>query len=263
MISISPFGIPIIFRVDAILALIGVSILITLDSFCLKGLNRVFFFGLLLYVISVLALLFQELTRVIVIFLAFTGIAFFSWGFLRSRKIISNIKAENVHFLELRESLGSLILESEKVSSNLQVLEGKMEVFGAESWRKQNESEEKYFGLITAVIQLIDNYHLISKQNKKTEEIDWLYQSTFQILKDRGISEIPVNKGDVFNGKYHKCVGRKFDDIPKGCISQITRSGYFFKAKNEEDDIVLRETNVVVSDKQSNELIKNLGEKHQ
>ena len=156
-----------------------------------------------------------------------------------------------VPFSALRDNLESTISNSENATLKLRLFKKEMEAYGAENWEKEQELEEKYFNTVMEVFQLLDHFDSLFKKDRKSKEITWLYERTSQILSHRGISEIPVNRGDVFDARYHKGIGKLTDSIPRGRISEVTRRGYFIKGLGNEDAVVLREAEVVVCDRQS------------
>ncbi len=169
----------------------------------------------------------------------------------KTSKVESSVPVKETPFSEVRDNLDSAISDSANLSSKLELLKQEMNACGNANFQKEKETEDKYYNTLTDVFQLLDHFQMVYDQNKQTEEVGWLRERAQRILEDQKISEMPVNRGDAFDARYHKYVGKRADDLPRGSISAVARKGYVLKGQNGEME-VLRVAEVLVSDNQPN-----------
>lgn len=141
------------------------------------------------------------------------------------------------------KQLSGLLLEA---GANLGKLHLDLEDYGAKSWNQEKELEEKYLRTVYSLFLLLDHLENSAKDEKKSDEIGWIYRRTLRILEDGGIEEIPVKTGDYFSDTHHKSVKSRPDELPPSTVLEITRKGYHTKSKTGED-IILRPAEVIVS----------------
>ncbi len=141
------------------------------------------------------------------------------------------------------KQLSGLLAEA---GANLDKLYLDLEDYGAKSWNQEKELEEKYLRMVYSLFLLLDHLENSAKDEKKADEIGWIYRRTLRILDDEGIEEIPVKMGDYFSDTRHKSVKSRPDELPKSAVLEITRKGYYTKSKTGED-IILRPAEVIVS----------------
>jgi molecular chaperone GrpE (heat shock protein) len=130
--------------------------------------------------------------------------------------------------------------------SNLQNLKLDIEDYGAENWQRERELATDYHRITNNLFFICDLLENQLESDKKTDETLWFHSSIKQIFDDEKIMEIPVKKGDPFNGDYHKSVENVFDEAPKDTILEVIRKGYY-KKEQVKNVITLRYVEVIVS----------------
>ena len=156
-------------------------------------------------------------------------------------------EVERATFLKLRDSARQLTRLMVEARSNLGKLQLDLEDYGAETWERERKFEEKYYRMADSLFLLLDHLENLAKDEKKSDEIDWIYKKTRRILEDEGIEEILAKKGDHFSGIYHKHVGDRPDELPKGIVLEVVRKGYFIRSQPGIDDVVLRPAETIIS----------------
>lgn len=150
-------------------------------------------------------------------------------------------------FLKLSDNIDKIIRLITETSSDMKSLQLDIEDYGAESWKNEEKLKEKYYRMVDNLFLLLDHFEIFKKRERESDKINWFYEKTRRILEEEGIEEIPVKKGDHFNGIYHEHVKSNPDKLPKGVVLDILLKGYYIKGKVEKDDIVLRPAKVTVS----------------
>lgn len=150
-------------------------------------------------------------------------------------------------FVELRGSVDQTIALLAEAGSRLKRLQLDLEDYAAQNWEREKESEEKYYRMTISLFLLLDHLENLAKDQKKSDEIDWLHKKIRRILEDEEIEEITVEKGDHFSGIYHKHVGDRPDEVEKGTVLEVTRKGYYIRGQAQEDSVILRPAEVIVS----------------
>jgi molecular chaperone GrpE (heat shock protein) len=167
--------------------------------------------------------------------------------FANALEMLPQLPAKKVPFSTLRERLDYVINQSGDMNSRLKLFQDELEKWGAASWQKEKKSKDKYYCITDSLILLLDHLENLAKSEKRSDELDWLYKRTRRILEDEGIEEIPVKKGDRFDGLYHKQVSDQPDEHPLGTVLEVARKGYYEKGVTGGDDVILRPVEVIVS----------------
>ena len=129
----------------------------------------------------------------------------------------------------------------------LKLFKGELENWGTKSWEREKELEKKYNQILRELFLLLDHFGIFLNGKMEQGGIESIYDRARQILSNRGIEEMPVKKGDCFNGKYHKCLDAREDRLEKGTVLEVVRKGYLMKNQAGEDDVVLRPSEVIIS----------------
>ncbi len=87
--------------------------------------------------------------------------------------------------------------------------------------------------VIKALLPVLDDFERALVEMKKAGENEWakgvqlIYDKLMKTLRDQGLQEIPVQKGDDFNPDLHEAVAQiPGDDKMKGKIHDIIEKGY-------------------------------------
>lgn len=186
-----------------------------------------------LYVIAILLLFFSVLTFIIV--------------FSSAKRENQALRAgQRRHKNEA--GVGHISEALSKLEASLKSLQLDIEDYGARNWKKETESRQKYYNILNALFLFLDHLDISLKNNKNIEQIDRIYKRVASILEGESIEEIAVQKGERFDGKFHKHAGERANELAKGAILEVTRKGYFIKhTGTEEEDIILRPAEVIVS----------------
>jgi molecular chaperone GrpE (heat shock protein) len=155
-------------------------------------------------------------------------------------------RTSNLLLPRLRENLDQVITLSTNANSQLRLFQDEVENWGAEQWQKEKDSEDKYYSIVEELFLLLDHLN-IQSHKQKSGELDWICQRARRILEDKGIEEIPVEKGDHFNGRYHKYLCHRQDKLGKDTVLEVVRKGYFIKGQTGQEDTVLRTAEVIIS----------------
>jgi molecular chaperone GrpE (heat shock protein) len=115
------------------------------------------------------------------------------------------------------------------------------------NWQRERDFDEKYSFILRKLFFLLDHCDNFVKLGKYTDEIKWFHKSILEILENEKIEKMPVKQGDLFDSMYHKCIGERPTVYQKGTIIENTRIGYYKKGKTNEDDIILRPAEVIIS----------------
>lgn len=150
-------------------------------------------------------------------------------------------------FLKLRDNLEKISVKIPDIGSQLDSLRLDLEDYAAENLKNEEELKEKYYRMTDNLFLLLDHFEIHKKSSKKSDKIDWFYEKTRWVLEQEGIEEIPVTRGDSFNGIYHQQVSSRPHKLPDGTILEISLKGYYIKGKTGKDDIILRPARVTVS----------------
>jgi molecular chaperone GrpE (heat shock protein) len=144
---------------------------------------------------------------------------------------------------ELRDRASVILAE---VGTELEQLHLDLQDYQAVSWNRAEDSEERYSRLVNDILLLIDHLENTLNGGGKAEEISWVYEKTNDIMNHAGIERIRPNRGDRFNGLYHKYGAGRPDKLPKGTVLEVTRTGYHGKTVTGERRL-FRPAEVIVS----------------
>jgi len=151
-------------------------------------------------------------------------------------------------FVGLRKKSGRITKLLMEARSSIEGFNVDLEDYAAESWEKEKELDNRYHSLASSLFLLIDNLEVQERSGGAGDGSDWLVRRARKMLAREGIEEIPVSEGDSFDGMYHKHAGDRDDDRPEGAVLEVTRKGYYVTGvSSDEDDIILRHAEVVVS----------------
>jgi molecular chaperone GrpE (heat shock protein) len=150
-------------------------------------------------------------------------------------------------FLKLRDSLEKISGQIPEIGSQLDNIRLDLEDYTAQNLKNEEELKEKYYRMTDNLFLLLDHLEIYKKNNKKSDKINWFHEKTRWILEQEGIEEIPVARGDSFNGIYHQEINSHPHKLPDGTILEVLSKGYYKKGKTENDDIILRPARVTVS----------------
>ncbi len=150
-------------------------------------------------------------------------------------------------FLKLRGNLEKITGQIPEIGSQLDNLRLDLEDYAAENLKNEEELKEKYYRMTDNLFLLLDHFEIHKKSGKKSGKIDWFYEKTRWILEQEGIEEIPVARGDSFDGIYHQEIRSLPHKLPDGTILEVSSKGYYIKGKTGKDDIILRPARVTVS----------------
>lgn len=157
-------------------------------------------------------------------------------------------KKERSKFAELRDLANALNNTVVDASEMIEQLNLDLEDFGVEKWRHEKEMNKRYGDLTGHLFLLLDHLEVSSSELSEGAAA-WLKQKIETILDDGGIAEMPVQRGDDFDGRYHKHVAAAPSELPDGAVVEVKRRGYWVDAtdRSEEEKVVLRQAEVVVS----------------
>ncbi|OGZ58270.1 MAG: nucleotide exchange factor GrpE [Candidatus Spechtbacteria bacterium RIFCSPHIGHO2_02_FULL_43_15b] len=109
---------------------------------------------------------------------------------------------------------------------------------------KQKEYEMGEFkkfvadNLLSKIFPILDNLTLaasLTPENLKSDPwvvgITNVKRQLEGILKEEGVEEIKVNKGDDFNPSFHEAIGESESDAESGKISDVVQKGYVLRGK--------------------------------
>ncbi len=151
-------------------------------------------------------------------------------------------------FAGLRKKAGRITKLLMEARSSIEGFNVDLEDYAAESWEKEKELNNRYHSLASSLFLLIDNLEVQERSGGPDDGSEWLVRRARKMLAREGIEEIPVSEGDAFDGMYHKHAGDRDDERPEGAVLEVTRRGYYVRgASPDEDDIILRHAEVVVS----------------
>jgi molecular chaperone GrpE (heat shock protein) len=156
-------------------------------------------------------------------------------------------EADRVSFPELLTSARQLTSQIAMVTLKLDRILLDTEDYGVESWKREMEFKKKYIRVLDSLFILLDHLENLTMVEEKSNEIDWLFKRIHRILEDEAIEEIQVSKGKRFNGRYHKQVESRSDELPKDAVLEISRKGYFIRGKPGQSDAILRSAEVIIS----------------
>jgi molecular chaperone GrpE (heat shock protein) len=184
-------------------------------------------------------------------------IIIFTLFFFKKTKPVVNVKKKfnegaekneaEPSFFTLRNNLESIKNRISEAGTDLENFKLDLEDYGASSFKKEENLNEKYHRVLDNLFLLIDHFEIYKKHRKKSDKINWFYEKTRWILEQEGIEEIPITRGDIFNNFYHIQVGSRPHKFPDGSILEIVSKGYYKKSSNNENDIIFRPARVVVS----------------
>ncbi len=87
--------------------------------------------------------------------------------------------------------------------------------------------------VIKALLPVVDDFERALTEMKKAGENEWakgvqlIYDKLMKTLRDEGLQEIPVQKGDDFNPDLHEAVAQiPGDEKQKGKIHDVIEKGY-------------------------------------
>jgi molecular chaperone GrpE (heat shock protein) len=150
-------------------------------------------------------------------------------------------------FFTLRNNLESIKNRVSEAGTDLENFKLDLEDYGASSFKKEENLNEKYHRVLENLFLLIDHFEIYKKHRKKSDKINWFYEKARWVLEQEGIEEIPVTRGDIFNDFYHMQVESRPHKFPDGTILEIVSKGYYKKSSSNENDIIFRPAKVVVS----------------
>jgi molecular chaperone GrpE (heat shock protein) len=194
--------------------------------------------GFSIFTIGLLGSYFEKISTNIVLVFFILGILVLLWD-LKQIKPTQIIYVTAPSFNNIRNNITNIIDQLDSIASNdsqnhltdtvsnLKNLKLDLEDYGAESWQKEREKDESYHRITNNLFYLCDLLENRIASEQKTDSDLWFHSNLLQIIKDEGIKEIQVKKGDFFNGKYHKSVDVVFNNAPKETILELIRKGYY------------------------------------
>ncbi len=88
--------------------------------------------------------------------------------------------------------------------------------------------------IVEEFLPVLDSFDLAFQHgvSKEVEKGIMLIRSQFEdVLRKRGIEEIHVNAGDVFDPAKHESVGEMKSEHPPGAIADVVQKGYMFRER--------------------------------
>lgn len=88
-------------------------------------------------------------------------------------------------------------------------------------------------GLIQDILPALDSFELGLRNNPQNNErgLMLVHLQLLDVLKKRGLEEIAVSTGDVFNPEIHESIGEIESDIASGAIAEEAQKGYRLQGK--------------------------------
>lgn len=89
-------------------------------------------------------------------------------------------------------------------------------------------------GLIEDILPVLDSFDLAFQYNlpKEMERGVLLIRAQFEdVLKKRGLEEIHIAKGEMFNPEKHESIGEVESDAPEGSIAEVLQKGYTLRGR--------------------------------
>lgn len=159
-----------------------------------------------------------------------------------------DVHVESIQSLgDLREDLSKIMKSIEETGSSLNGFQKKLIDYSFQSWQSEKEARDGYYRIISDLFLLLDYFEDFIQKGILSDKSKWLYERAHRILDDEGIEEIPVKRGDRFDGIYHKHIESRLDELSKGSILEVVRKGYSKSSNQKENEIVLRLAEVIVS----------------
>lgn len=87
-------------------------------------------------------------------------------------------------------------------------------------------------GLVSEILPVLDSFDLALNYNlpPETEKGVLLIRSQLaDILKKRGLEEIPIKLGEELNPEKHESIGEIESNKPAGTVAEISQKGYLFR----------------------------------
>jgi molecular chaperone GrpE (heat shock protein) len=156
-------------------------------------------------------------------------------------------KDDGILPVKVNEGLNRIKNLISDANSNISEFQLDVEDYVAMNWQRERDFDEKYSFILRKLFFLLDHCDNFVKLGKYTDEIKWFHKSILEILENEKIEKMPVKQGDLFDSMYHKCIGERPTVYQKGTIIENTRIGYYKKGKTNEDDIILRPAEVIIS----------------
>lgn len=88
-------------------------------------------------------------------------------------------------------------------------------------------------GLIQDILPVLDSFELGLRNNQQHDErgIELVRLQLLDILKKRGLEELAVAVGDLFNPEMHESIGEVESDAAHGTIAEEVQKGYRMQGK--------------------------------
>lgn len=91
-------------------------------------------------------------------------------------------------------------------------------------------------GLIKDLFPVLDSFDLALSSSRdlspETEKGILLIRAQFEdVLKKRGVEQIKVEPGEIFDPGWHESIGEVESDKPEGTIAEIVQRGYMFRGR--------------------------------
>lgn len=155
---------------------------------------------------------------------------------------------EAPEFTSLRKKASTIASLLEEARGGLDGFNVDLEDFGAESWEREKSLRRKYGSIVDSLFLLMDHIQVEEDAGRTSVDLDWVRERMGKLMEQEGIREIPVREGDEFDGMYHKHAGDRPHKTPPQTILEVSRRGYYVpQGPDDEDDVILRHAEVVVS----------------
>lgn len=172
------------------------------------------------------------------------------------RKLKYNIKLlfhkracnrNNLKIFNLRDNLEKTVSNISEIGAGLEDFKLDIEDYAANCLKREESLKEKYKRIIDNIILLLNHFEIYERRKGRPGKIKWFHEKTRWILEQEGIKEIPVNKGDLYNGIYHQQVKSCPNKLPDGTVLKVLSRGYYKKGKTDDDDTIFKPAGVIVS----------------
>lgn len=143
--------------------------------------------------------------------------------------------SEDTEIVQLKEELKQCALRSKEYLEGWQRAKADFINYkNDEGKRLEDMARFITTGLIQDILPALDSFDLAFQYNmpKEMERGVLLIRSQFEdVLKKRGLEEIPVKKSEPFNPEKHESIGEVASDTPEGAVAEVLQKGYTLRGK--------------------------------
>lgn len=150
-------------------------------------------------------------------------------------------------FAKLTLGLNRFTRLYDEAGEKLRALSLDLEDFGATSWEVEKRMMDSYVSVTDSLFLLLDHLEVQARGARTSAESDWFLMRLRQLLEDENISEIGIRPGEAFDPKLCSRSGDREDPSPPDTVLEVVRKGYVRKKGPTGGDLVLRQTEVIVS----------------